>query len=276
MEFSANDEWIALAFVELNEHLQKLRTSHIGYQSLDWIVPMLMHDGFASTECYLENRRIVLASGGGKALAPKLWSAARAGTLESVTGHLRKAIGFEGRRRTRSTRILTPNVYSHTFEPPSAKGLTRTLSALFRARSHYLQTPCALGPVLATYLVLLTIHPLQDGNGRTARLLFAADVVSRFPQSGSVLLALVLLTSHRGERFHMAAKIARSGDFHMLASWFIDALQHAERSFAPKLRELESAVEAGGLGEAEALALHAALTPEMKGMLWGKGMSFAR
>lgn len=139
------------------------------------------------------------------------------------------------------------NPFALAFVPPAASALPGLLSTLERESGNARKTlangdvEAVLRLAYAEYFALLAIHPLPDANGRTARRLFAARLWHAGATDARALLAIVLSFAGRGSRFHLAAQLARAGEFAELFANWRDANAAADRWFAASLRDLSSA-----------------------------------
>lgn len=149
--------------------------------------------------------------------------------------------------RSGGIRLRAENAFTERFTPPPAAdvhGLLRVLdrrsTSLYReyADALPLATPrLAYGEMFA----LLAIHALQDGNGRTARWLYAARLWQAGVTDPYLALAIPMSFVGNGARFHLAAQLARSGEFGDLYANFTDAVAAAETWFAGPVANLRDA-----------------------------------
>lgn len=102
----------------------------------------------------------------------------------------------------------------------------------------------------AAFFALLTVHPFADGNGRTARMLYAALPHARGADSPLLTLALPLSFAEGGRRFHQAALLARSGHFHELRANFLDEVKLANDQFGRDVESLCSTLDNADRGGA--------------------------
>jgi len=240
--FSASHVWVSSAFGELEamleDHCQE--EADVQVEGLAWIIALLRHDSFESEERYQENYRSLRARYAGDALSDRLRLAASGSTLREI---MKRACGLTGHSpavRTSGVGIVTRNAFSADFLPPEPMRAKLAIDAWFERRLVPAGPNGTIGRALASYLVFLTIHPLKDGNGRMARMLFAADHAQRIANMPRHVLALILLQREQRQPFHLAAKCARVGDFQMLASCYLEALDMASRGFGDLLAELGS------------------------------------
>lgn len=144
-------------------------------------------------------------------------------------------------------RLRGENAFTERFTPPLASDvpallrvLDRRAAALYRMRA----TSRAATPWLAygEMFALLAIHPLPDGNGRTARWLYAARLWQGGMADPYLALAIPMSFVGNGARFHLAAQLARSGEFDDLYANFTDAWAAAKTWFAGPVATLCEAV----------------------------------
>ncbi len=231
--FTCSDQWIADAFSEL-----RLSCGVPLRQDVTCPLPvataLLLHDSFDRSELFernLERHELLHAHA---LLEPALNRAHAACTLGQLSAALETITGLRPAQRMRGIGIATQNSYSQRFRGPSAVQAMRASVRLFSTRRRQTERS-GIEKALATYVVLLSIHPFADGNGRTARMLFAADALAHDGHAAPQLtLALILLHRGRGRLFHLAALCARTGDFSMLATCYSEALSLAG-AFLPAL-----------------------------------------
>lgn len=118
--------------------------------------------------------------------------------------------------RNRRVRLLTENPLTAGFIPPGPGQVIPTLETALRALDAALATGCndaekAVCAVIGMQ-VLLTIHPFRDGNGRTARLFLAAQVLRHVGPTPSVLLGMLLMHRSGAHQYHQASWALRAGD----------------------------------------------------------------
>lgn len=144
-------------------------------------------------------------------------------------------------------RLRTDNVFSGNFLPPKAALVPERMQALWRCLRQV--EAAGASPVesalvaYAGFFVLLTLHPFADGNGRTARMFYAAALQARRAECPRLALALPLSFADGGRRFHQAALLARSGRFDELRANFLDAVDLAGRYFGGDLDRLVRALD---------------------------------
>lgn len=201
---------------------------------LQLLIPLYGHDSLRSEESY----RLDIARASRTDPARLVASLARWADVSEIRSFAKQGEKFSRmrlERRTRDALILTDNVFTSGFRPPSATRVATAFSTLIRfshsngiGSSDYQR---ALSSALSFYLVFLTIHPFLDGNGRTARFFFAASVGRLGACAPLLLLALALMHRHRGAMFHFCAKIARIGTFDAFATLFDESLLLCEAMF---------------------------------------------
>lgn len=149
--------------------------------------------------------------------------------------------------RSGGIRLRTENVFTERFTPPPAADVPALLRVLDR-RSTSLYRTHAAAPLFAMpslaygeMFALLAIHPLLDGNGRTARWLYTARLWQAGMTDPYLALAIPMSFVGNGSRFHLAAQLARSGEFGDLYANFTDAVVAAETWFAGSVANLREA-----------------------------------
>lgn len=222
-----------------------------------WLLALLHHDSLASFEAY----RTVVASlqqrHAGAGLQRKLLDVASSTNLATLARQAAPLCGLHAALRRGDIAIHTDNPLTRDFLPPLAARVTLAAKMFFEFRQAGAHTPSAAARI-ASYLILLTLHPYRDGNGRTARLLFAADTAAAAAPATD-LLGLVWLHGQRGARFHLAAKCARAGDFGMLFVLYAESVEQGTQRLHVPLAALGAALSAADDGAliAAAQVLHA-------------------
>lgn len=162
--------------------------------------------------------------------------------------------------RRGGTRLRTENAFTERFTPPPAADVPALLRVLDRRSTSLYRTHAAVSPVVMPWLAygemfaLLAVHPLLDGNGRTARWLYAARLWQAGLVDPCLVLAIPMSFVGNGARFHLAAQLARSGEFGDLYANFADAAAAAETWFAAPVAKLCEAFAA-----CDVATLHATL-----------------
>ncbi len=262
--FSASSAWIASAFSDLGELISEKECRTFGGAAIPWIVALSMHGSADSVAAYEMNCRQLLSRYSTElALKNALRDIRQASTINSWTERAGRLEGGTSLVRSGFGRILTPNQYSRDYLPPDANRARAASNEIFKLRGQFVSKGCNhVAVALATYITLLTAHPLVDGNGRTARALFVADATVVEQGVSSFALAAVLLKGKRSAEFHLSAKCARAGEFFMLAECFGSALDGIARSVHPILAAL-TATPFSSFDEQVALA------EEIHGLLCG-------
>lgn len=249
--FSASKQWIESAFQQAFKLSRPGEEGkcRIGNACTPWVLALLQHDSMDSLKHYYSNVDRLEKLQVCPANSNILERLSRAPSLGAFSNESRSLV--QQRLRMRSERIIvrSPNSLSDGFLPPPAGKAVASSAILFRERIGKGDRLNVWRARLASYLIFLTIHPFEDGNGRTARLMFAADTLSNNgPQED--LMALILLHSSASAAFHVSAKCARLGDFCMLFTCFEAARLRAHAMFGENLAILESALDRNDRKEA--------------------------
>jgi len=205
------------------------------------------HDALSSFANYQQILDSLQARYDDPGLATKLRGVAESSSIAELIKRAYPITGHRGSVRTGDVVITTPNALSAGFLPPDKKNADRAIKDFFARRS---EIATEVGPRAGvsvracSYILLLTIHILKDGNGRLARLLYAADCATASADPYEIL-ALGLLHRERGRSFHVAARSAREGNLSMLLACLRDASKQVEDRMSTSLRTLESALDAG-------------------------------
>lgn len=235
--FSAADGWIDAAFQEMEAWPWTIDRDETTSGVALMFLGLVMHGSLNGPKEFLENFAKLRCNASSGALMPRLVSISEARSLSGLLKEICSVTAFEAKIRSQGIRITGRDVFSQGFLPPNASRARLATLRLFEQRRSGPLGRRSLGFALASYLVLLTIHPLADGNGRTARAMFAADCAVAGLGFWPVL-GLLLMRQERGRLFHLAARCARQGDFTMFASCYEQAEQQARRYFGACLEGL--------------------------------------
>jgi hypothetical protein len=245
VRFSCSNEWVDACFQKMERWQPSIESVHTDIEVLPWVLGFLIHDSFDSFECYWTNA-LKFAGGGCSGLVENLSSVGIQSGLSGMVGAARKITTLRASVRTGGMRINTENSFSRDFLPPGAIDARRAVDRLFAGRGRSAGNTIGIGQSLASYMIFLTAHPLTDGNGRTARMLFASDCVRRSAGSAShEILGLILFHRNRGSMLHLSARCARAGDMGMLASCYDQALKRSRDELGDGLHALGRAISAG-------------------------------
>lgn len=131
----------------------------------------------------------------------------------------RVAAGIRVRLRDTGSRLRGANPLTAAFAPPNAREVPTLLRELHaRVRRWPTAGSSCVGEALAMlayaeFFAFLSIHPFPDGNGRTARWLYANRIHNGASPEPMLILALPISFAQNGTRFHLAAQLARAGTF---------------------------------------------------------------
>ncbi len=258
VHFSTRPEWMAAAFAQARAWEGGRPPAASCSDALwPWLIGLLHHDSLVDFATYRGNVSALAARHAADRLRPRMIAVSAATGIATLARESAALSGLHPTRRRADIAIHTENRFTRDFLPIPAKRLASAAQALFDLRQAGLHTTHATARI-ASYLILLTLHPYRDGNGRTARLLFAADT---WAAAGSPLElpGLIWLHGQRNARFHLAAKCARAGDFNMLFGLHAEASAQACRTLAEPLRDLDAALGCNGIAAitAAAQAIHA-------------------
>lgn len=79
--------------------------------------------------------------------------------------------------------------------------------------------------------ILLTIHPFADGNGRTARMYFAAKVLRRIGPVPAAILGMMLIYRGGAHLYHLASWELRAGNVEPMVELFANSVALAHERF---------------------------------------------
>lgn len=155
--------------------------------------------------------------------------------------------------RKSGMRLRSANPLTAAFTPPRADAVPRLLRCVhadtgraFGSVEDHAETTLAR-LAYAEFFAFLSIHPLPDGNGRTSRWLYAARLWNARLLDAPLLLALPLSFARQGARFHLAAQLARAGQFADLFCNWRDAVDQARLYTSDLVEALCKACEARDL-----------------------------
>lgn len=210
----------------------------------DLLLPLLHHDGLHSESQYLREIELI-RSGSDKSLPKLLVSSFPCSNVRDFVKGSCQVSREKLRMRDSLVSIGTSNPFSSSYTPPHTQGAQDSLGYLLKVSHRILTSEKIqyLGLCVAIYLMILTIHPLRDGNGRSARFYFASLIRTRL-DSPSLLLALALTHSGKSSSFHMACKIARLGDIEPALTLFSASSMSVDSHFGDQLSLLEELVVA--------------------------------
>ena len=231
--FSASNQWIS-------DTLEACRSFELPVLSAvhesDWLLPLLIH--FVQHDALKPNSPSegeleMVLKGDPKCFAHKVSRFFPCYSLDALLNGASLAGCVPGRLRQTEVKLETWNQLTTAFRPPRPSELRRAMTHLMkeaRCKVQRATTPSQkVGVALGTYFILLTIHPLKDGNGRTARANFVGAVAELSPISPLLLLGLCLLHQERSSAFHLAASLARMGETGALLEIFHSAVEQANR-----------------------------------------------
>lgn len=240
-QFSASAGWIQSAFADLGDLVCEQQYPSLNGAAPGWVAALLMHGSTEGLPNYLENHAKLMEKFESFGILKRgLWSLRSAGTLETCIFRASPLTAYKAKIRTTANRVLTPNAYSRDYLPPNPVSAREACRQIFRIRAAWIAKADRNNALaLSTYITLLTVHPLEDGNGRTCRMLLAADTMGGDRCDPVGALAGLLLKSQQSMPFHLSARCARAGDFHMLAECHRSAMAFASVNLTPILLALD-------------------------------------
>jgi len=227
--FTASDQWIKALLEQASEisFTQPREVAH-AQQCFLLILQLFHHDSLQSERAYLNEISLMTDQGQSSSYIVGLKRWAHAISIDDFMRSGANFTRFPVALRSGGMRIATDNVFSADFSPPTAARAKAALRTLLQFSGLQFEeregTQDVVGVALAAYCIFLTIHPFNDGNGRTARFYFAACISSFIHQCPFLLLALAMVHRNRGAAFHMATKIARLGDLSALAEIYKESI----------------------------------------------------
>ncbi|SFL26863.1 Fic family protein [Lysobacter sp. cf310] len=245
LPFTASREWMGGVFRTAGRysiHAPTVVPAPLARRAFELLLPICHHEGLSSGEHFRAEVELVMNNsdaGLPRLLASAFPAADRKRFLRGCRRVSREALEF----RTGHMLIHSDNALSVDFIPPAPSQVVKLLEELLGQSATGLAgaTHSRPGVALATYFALLTLHPLADGNGRSARYYFAACVAA-LPEAPALLLALALMHSRRSAGFHLVAKLARLGDSEPFLDLFQASVDAVERTFSAELSSLAEGI----------------------------------
>lgn len=130
--------------------------------------------------------------------------------------------------RNRAVHLRTENALTGRFVPPAAGDVRAALATALKCIDAMLEShrgdagKTAICALLGAQ-ILLTIHPFRDGNGRTARMFFAAKVLRHLGPAPTALLGMLLMHRSGAHQYHQACWALRAGDAEPIVGLFVDS-----------------------------------------------------
>ncbi|HEU4812842.1 MAG TPA: Fic family protein [Xanthomonadaceae bacterium] len=129
--------------------------------------------------------------------------------------------------------LKTTDSLTSRFRPPFAADVGPVLSTCLKATQESLRrvegnaAKVAICAQLGSQ-ILLTIHPFQDGNGRTARMFFAANLLKRGVAAPTALLGMMLMYRSGSHQYHQASWEFRAGNVEPMVRLFAESTALAQ------------------------------------------------
>lgn len=135
--------------------------------------------------------------------------------------------------RKRNVCLRTTDNLTSRFRPPFAADVGAALSTCLKTTQASLQQAAGNPAKVAICAqlgsqVLLTIHPFQDGNGRTARMFFAANLLKRGVAAPTALLGMMLMYRSGSHQYHQASWELRAGNVEPMVRLFAESTALAQ------------------------------------------------
>ena len=235
--FSASPEWMQALFDNLTAPMASAEMPRRHAAAFELLTAFYRHDVLARTPTSVELDAAL--AGTLKPTLPELSRDFERGDTAGLLAAAGKLLSAPARLRGKRVQLRGENVFTRHFLPPPAKQVPGCLNGLWRAWRRTAQASAEGDPsrrwliAYAAFFGLLTIHPFADGNGRTARMLFASALCADGSDCPALALALPLSFADGGRRFHQAALLARSGHFGELRANFLDAMREARARSTP-------------------------------------------
>lgn len=167
-----------------------------------------------------------------RVLARSFWDA----SLKGFVADARALGGGALSIRNGNVCLKTDNAITASFFPPPAAEVRSALAVALRS-IHAVLRDCGSDSArigvcsLIGSQILLTIHPFSDGNGRTARMFYAAQLLRHRATAPSALLGMMLMYRAGGHPYHQASWALRAGDVWPMTRLYADSLMLAGTLF---------------------------------------------
>lgn len=237
IKFSASNDWLTSVFADTYGVDLDVSVPVVSQRHLPWLLPLLAHDAIGPTPVYEARVKDLGARFDQVALIARLQSVSSSVSIAGLARASSKIVGMVPvERRMGNIIIRTSNYFTNQFTPPAVVDMRRASPLFFALRSQYVSGAGDLATCVKSafisYAAALTLHPYQDGNGRSFRLLFASDMAT-FPDEPASYWILILAVFRFlfADQFHLAAKIFRLGDVNMLFDLFCAAQELAVTIF---------------------------------------------
>lgn len=142
--------------------------------------------------------------------------------------------------RNRAVHLRTENALTGRFVPPAASDVRAALATALKSidaalESHRGDAGKAAICALLGAQILLTIHPFRDGNGRTARMFFAAQLLRHLGPAPTGLLGMMLMHRAGAHQYHQASWALRAGDAEPMVALFVGSERLAHERLCQSL-----------------------------------------
>lgn len=242
--FTASNKWISDT-LEASRHFVLPVIPEIPRP--EWVFSLVAHflQHSALESASLTEREIWLVlKGDPQAFANKAVRYFPCHTVDALLQAASRAGDISARLRQSEVRLDSSNPFTAAYRPPPPKELRRAMGHLMQAgrveASRSSNSSEMVGAALGSYFTLLTIHPLRDGNGRTARACFLGSIAKLTSLSPLLILGLCLLHQERNSSFHLAASLARMGEPDAILQIFHSSIEQAASWFGDDLITLAS------------------------------------
>lgn len=244
MHFSASSHWLAAVFDELERYqVDPLFPEQVDATSgaFGMVSLLLLHDGSNEFPSFL--RSCADCEMASRVVTKRLTCIRDATSLSAFQACLDdRFLGVKLEKRQGAVRIQSTSLFTERFQPPSADRAAAAVRqilekvALLRGQQASKTSLALLAAI--EYALFLTIHPFVDGNGRTARLVFASRVMFLDGAANLLLLALVHLHRSRGRAFHLCMQALRMGSPIMLLEEVRNSFRFVEKVWSNRLHQL--------------------------------------
>lgn len=150
--------------------------------------------------------------------------------------------------RSGGVHLRTDNRLTARFLPPSADEVSAALGIALKAiqsalERHRGKAARVAACALIGSQIMLTIHPFPDGNGRTARMFFAAQLLRYQVPAPTALLGMMLMYRGGAHRYHQASWELRAGNVEPMVELFAESTTLADERFMRHARVGQSPEE---------------------------------
>lgn len=162
-------------------------------------------------------------------------------TANILTGIMQKLRGVQDNiRTTPSTKLYNPVTGQAVYTPPEGEDVIREK---MRALEQFINTPdaCELDPLIKMALIhyqFEAIHPFNDGNGRTGRILNILYLIQQGLIDLPVLYLSKYILEHRSEYYRLLRAVTAEGNWNDWVLYMVDGVRKTSLSTLNKIKDI--------------------------------------